>query len=154
MVVKTYHRGDKISPFRVKDAFFKQTSRDEKVKNMAASHWTDATCRTDFFPWKEKHVLHMAFLCWPAMFICQRLLSVVLELRNLLLTTTKTVPQRLEILQNWELSCGIILKCPEQELIVPCEIILNCYTCSWHKSSEFSQTGRFDPRNANLSPKK
>lgn len=33
-------------------------------------------------------------------------------------------PQRLEILQNWELSCGIILNCPEQEIIVRYEIIL------------------------------
>ena len=42
MFVKTYHRGDE-SVQGEGGICLKETSRDEKQKNMAASHWTDTT---------------------------------------------------------------------------------------------------------------
>lgn len=135
--------GSKINPFRVKEAFFKQTSRDEKHKSMAASHWTDATCLTDFFP---------MFLCWPAMFICQTVCSFGVEEFAVYnhqdsSTNTRDLTEFGTVLWNQ-------LELSQTGNSCPLWNCLNCYTYSWHKSSEFSQTGRLDPPNANPSPKK
>ena len=166
MVVKTYHRGDEwdgASEILWKQnqsvqgeggICLKETSRDEKHKSMAASHWTDATCRKDFVPMEKKtrstHAFSLlaSYVHLPEAPICSfGVEEFAVNNHQDSSTKTRDLTELGTVLWNH-------LELSQTGKNCPLWNYLNCYTYSWHKSSEFSQTGRLDPRNANPSPKK
>ena len=156
MVVKTYHRGDEgngASEILWKQnqsvqgeggICLKETSRDEKHKNMAASHWTDATCRKDFSHKKTRSTHGFFFAGQLCSFArgCYLWFFGVKEfaVNNHQDSSTKTrdLTELGTVLWNH-------LEVPRAGNNCPLWNYLDCYTYSWRKSSEFSQRGRLDP---------